>query len=219
MLDCCGNHLTTYKFDYKTRKSNNYANRATKIEQPDEPLISNYYWFPLQANGIQAKSKVWPKTTVGMEEYKDFVKRLENCKKQLFNMFFRCPDVNTKLVEKMLRDLEKSTYMVTYSPNYFYSKKESRRFLKTAHEKSNLKYYETTYGTYYNRVKELERFKDVLYGMMPKHERDKFHDEINKLYITGVTTYQVSYNIPAIEQAKKKQTRDAPIDRYSLRRV
>ena len=105
------------------------------------------------------------------------------------------------------------------TPNYFYSKKESRRFLKTAHEKSNLKYYETTYGTYYNRVKELERFKDVLYGMMPKHERDKFHDEINKLYITGVTTYQVSYNIPAIEQAKKKQTRDAPIDRYSLRRV
>ena len=75
MLDCCGNHLTTYKFDYKTRKSNNYANRATKIEQPDEPLISNYYWFPLQANGIQAKSKVWPKTTVGMEEYKDFVNR------------------------------------------------------------------------------------------------------------------------------------------------
>ncbi|XP_011192899.2 uncharacterized protein LOC105218788 [Zeugodacus cucurbitae] len=219
MLDCCGNDWTTYKFDYRIRKSNSVPNRATKIEQSDEPLISNYYWFPLQANGIQAKSKVWPKATIGMEEYRDFVKRLEKCKKELYKMFFRCPDVDTKLMEQMLRDLEKSTYMVTYSPNCFHSQKESQRFLRTAHLKSNMKYYETTYGTYYNRVKELERFKDVLYGMIVKHEREKFHDELNKLYITGITTYQVSYDIPAMEQAKKKKTRDAPIDRYTLRRV
>ncbi|XP_036322859.1 uncharacterized protein LOC118736869 [Rhagoletis pomonella] len=216
MFECCGNYISTYRQDYKERKSP-FAKGPTKIEQCDESLISNHYWRPLQVNGAQVKSKVWPKTKFGVEEYKHFVKRLEKCKKELYNMFFRSPCVDAKAIEQMLRDLEKSTYMISYSPNCFQSRKESRRFLRTAQEKSNMKYYETTYGTYYNRIKELDRFKDVLYGMISKPDRTEFHNELTKLFITGVTTYEVSYNIPGLEQAKKKKLRDGPIDRYTLR--
>ncbi|XP_012160497.1 uncharacterized protein LOC105665277 [Ceratitis capitata] len=219
MFDCCANHLSTYNFDFRIRKSNDFSKRTTNIEQTDEPLISNHYWMPLQANGIQIQSKIWPKTSIDVEEYTHFVKRLEKCKKELYKMFFKCPEVNTKLIEQMLRDLEKSTYMVSYSPNVFRSLKESQCFLRGAHGKSNMKFYETTYGTYYNRVKELERFKEVLYSMIQRGLRREFHDELNKLYMTGLSTYQMSYNIPALEQAKKKKTKDGPVDRYTLRRV
>ncbi|XP_067645276.1 uncharacterized protein [Eurosta solidaginis] len=218
MYECCCRSLTTYENSYKSWKPNSFAKVTSQIEQSDEPLISNHYWIPLQANGRQVKSKVWPKTILGVEEYRNFLNRLEKCKKEIYKTFFRCPDVDIKLIEELLKDLEKSTYMISYSPNYFWPKKESRRFLQTAHERSNLKHYETTYGTYYNRVKELERFKDVLYGLISKSERRELDNELSKLYFTGVTTYQVSYNIPAIELAKKKKLRDAPIDRYTLRR-
>ncbi|XP_053947314.1 uncharacterized protein LOC128856008 [Anastrepha ludens] len=217
MFECCGSYLTTYKRNYRARKSP-FIRTNAKIEQCDEPLISNHFWYPLQVNGSQVKSKIWPKTKFGVEEYRDFVSRLEKCKKELYKMNFRCPVVDTKLIEQMLRDLEKSTYMVTYSPNCFESRKESRRFLRNAHEKSNMKYYETTYGTYYNRVKELDRFKDALYAVIFKPERKDWQNELNKLFLTGVTIYQTSYDIPAIEQAKKKKMRDGPIDRYTNRR-
>lgn len=222
MLQCYGDFQTIYRENYKPHSSvpkGLKPVKATKPAQTDETLITGYFRNNIQINGVPKKSKTWTKSTFGVEEYKDFLKRLECCKKEVFKLYFSCPEVNLDLLDLMLKDLEKSIYQVVYSPNEYVPRKETRRLYNTSSETANMMYHPTTYRTYYSRIGELIRYKNALYGILNKEDKEKLKNDLRKIYRTGISTYYDNICIPAIEAAKTKKTHDAPIDRYTLRKI
>lgn len=123
-------------------------------------------------------------------------------------------------MEDLVKEQSQTIYQTNYSPNYFVPHKERSRLAKLRAEGNvNLKYEETTYRTYYNRIQELTQFYDLFYNVT-RVRRDSLQDyqqKLKRLYRMGKTQYHDNYEIPSTIFAKPTPT--APIDRYTLRKV
>uniref|UniRef100_A0A1A9VIY5 Uncharacterized protein n=1 Tax=Glossina austeni TaxID=7395 RepID=A0A1A9VIY5_GLOAU len=184
----------------------------------DQELISQYDRNNLRVNGKMIKPKTWPHILDNAEEYKDFLKRLECCKKKIFEKYFQDPPIQPEVIEEMLRKQTKSTYQLVYSPDEFMPRKESRRVAKLADYPTNMKYELTTYRTYFNRVTEMDRFKDIFYKVERKQEnKNILKNDLRRIHRCGRTTYLDQLATPGKIYAKP--TAPGPIDRYTLRRI
>ena len=214
MQEICPDYLTTvYMQEYK-KKPYMCSRKLQLKEQRDFDLMGNSFQNNLRVNGNMIKSKVWPKTMLHAQEYEDYLKCLQACKKELHYMCFHCPNVRIQYIEDMLDDLAKTVYQHCYSPSVFESIWEKRRLGKLP--PTNMKFYPTTYRTYYNRLLELESFKEVLYGKVIKDSSRRqtlpYMD-----YKFSKTTYVAEISIPA--EKYKLKSLEAPIDQYTLRRI
>lgn len=209
---------TTTGSHYQQHSKSKPINLVKPNPPNDQELISQYDRNNLRVNGKMIKPKTWPHILDNAEEYKDFLKRLECCKKQIFEKYFQDPPIQLEVIEEMLRKQMKSAYQLVYSPDEFMPRKESRRLAKLADYPTNMKYELTTYRTYFNRVIEMDRFKDIFYKVERKQEnKNILKNDLRRIHRCGRTTYLDQLATPGKMHAKP--TAPGPIDRYTLRRV
>uniref|UniRef100_A0A1B0BUL7 Uncharacterized protein n=1 Tax=Glossina palpalis gambiensis TaxID=67801 RepID=A0A1B0BUL7_9MUSC len=209
---------TTTGSQYQQHSKLKPRNLVKPIPPNDQELISQYDRNNLQVNGKMIKTKTWPHILDNAEEYKDFLKRLECCDKKIFEKYFQDPPVQLEVIEEMLRKQMKSVYQLVYSPDEFMPRKESRRFAKLADYPTNMKYELTTYRVYFNRVTEMDRFKDIFYKVEKKQEnKDILKNDLRRIHRCGRSTYLDQLATPGKMHAKP--TPPGPIDRYTLRRI
>ncbi|XP_065371941.1 uncharacterized protein LOC135963874 [Calliphora vicina] len=189
-----------------------------KMQRPsDIELISGHIGNNLQLNNQQMKSKVWPEVMLYAENYEDFLKRLKYCKNDLFELYFKCPTTDKKIIDRMFKNLNKTTYQQVFSTEIFTPCTEKRRFAKLESQPVRMKYEETTYRTYFSRIKELERFKEILQGVAIKESKDELKNDLKKIQHYGRTTYQDEISV--LGRLFAKSTLSGPIDRYTLRKI
>ncbi|XP_037946850.1 uncharacterized protein LOC119678852 [Teleopsis dalmanni] len=216
---CCPNLLSVTREDFQLKEETKKYVPAPKITQEDASLISGQCFNNLKVNGVQKPSKLYPEITLDIEEYKDFLIRLEYCKKKIYNMYFKCPNVESEIIEKLLRDLEKTTYQVDFSPNIYEPRSSYKRVMKYSTNGLGPKGNDTIYRTYYHRLKDLEQFAEYLHAVMVKDNSRLMRAKLNRLYVTGRSTYYDQICVPGLEIAKQHVTRPGPIDRYTERKV
>lgn len=209
--------MTTYGDHFQARHTNNSRLGRNKRQSAcDQEHISGYYRNYLLVNGLPTKSKVWPDLLKETEEYEVFLQRLENCRSSIFNIYFKYPPTDKSLLEKMFRNLSKSSYQLIFSPDIFKSRKETRFFAK-ANRINDMKYHETMYRTFYSRLQELEEFRVALKAVTVKENNIQLKNELKNIYRCGRSTYNDTISKMAAMYAEK--TLPGPIDRYTLRRI
>ena len=167
-------------------------------------------------NFQQFKKEVWRSMFLSSEEYMDFLKWLKNSKKDVY-IYFELPAVDKKVIDEMFTNLNKTAYQMVFSPDIFVPRTEKRRFAKLAKDPLPMQYEETTYRTYFNRKKVLDRFRDALHGLLSKENKEEFKKDWKTIKYCSRSTYHDE--ISALGKVYAKPTLPAPIDRYTLRKI
>ncbi|KAI8129930.1 hypothetical protein FF38_07865 [Lucilia cuprina] len=189
-----------------------------KLQKPcDIELISGHIANNLQWNNQQIKSKIWPEMQLNAENYEDFLKRFKYCKKDLFKLYFESPKTDKKIIDEIFKNINKTSYQVVFSPKVFTPSTEKRRFAKLEKQPVRMKYEETTYRTYFERIKELENFKEIWQGVALKENKLELKNDLKEILHCGRTTYHDE--ILLLGKLYTKPTMPGPIDRYALRRI
>lgn len=211
---------TLYRDTYHSYGKGHRPPQAQPRKPVDQELISGYYRNNLRLRGKQLQTKTWPNILPLAEEYENYLNRLACCRDDIYRRTFICPPVRMDIMEDIFKELSQTIYQTDYSPNSFAPRKERSRLKKLLEGADvNLKYEETTYRTYYNRINELTQFYDLFYNTERIH-RVSFEDyknKLKKLYRIGRTTYHDNYEVPG--RIFAKPTPPTPIDRYTLRRI
>ncbi|XP_073818573.1 uncharacterized protein [Musca autumnalis] len=208
---------TTYHEQYQQFEKTKPIKIHPKPMALDQELISGHMGNYLRHSGLPRNSKVWPEMLTEAEEYKDFLGRLEKCRNDIFQLYFKSPPVDQQIIENMFKSQTKSVYASIFSPNEFMPLKESLRAKKLGCGDIKIEYHETTYNTFYGRLKELEQFRDLLYATIVNRERLDLKQELRHIYKCGHSTYNETISKPAAIYAR--HTLPGPIDRYTMRRI
>lgn len=214
-------HRTHYKDNYPNYGNTKRITKAEPRKPVDQELVSGYYRDNLRVRGKNLGTKTWPNILPMAEEYEHYLQRLACCKSDIYKRIFITPPVRVDIIEDIFKDNKQTIYQTDYSPNDFHSRKEGSQCKKGADDSTstNLKYEETTYRTYYNRITELTQFYDLFYDTKPvvRPSFEDYKNKLKKLYRSGITMYHTNYDIPV--KIFGKPTPPAPIDRYTLRRL
>lgn len=189
-----------------------------KLQKPrDIELITGYIGDNLKINSDQTKSKVWPDVLLHSENYEDFLKRLKDCEKHIYNLYFKSLPVDKEIINKLFKNLNKTTYQIVFSPDAFTPRTEKRRFAKLKNQPIRMNYEETTYATYFSRIKELQSFKEILQGLAIKENKEDLRNELKLIKYCGRSTYYDEVSV--LGKLYSKPTLPGPIDRYTLRQI
>ncbi|EDV91064.1 uncharacterized protein LOC6568519 [Drosophila grimshawi] len=224
LLPACLKKKTVTKKDFVDHMGGGRTFKPKKIfkYQTDGALISGHYANNLKVNSVEEKTRTWPYAMDWREEYKQFLLRTKWCNENIYKLFFESPPVRYDQIEDFLRDLRKTVYGSDYSPNEYVSL-NSQKTIKTDIDDPNCtsQDIQTTYGNYYNRLQELNKFGANLYrGPAPKDlSMDKFAENMRKIFRKyELSTYFEEICVPALMTAKDGKMPTGPIDRYTLRR-
>lgn len=224
LLPKCIKKKTTTKKDFVNHMFDGRIYKPKRIfrNQTDAALISGHYANNLKVNNIEMKTRTWPYAMDWREEYRQFLMRTKWCNEEIYKLFFECPPVRFDQVEEFLKDLQKTVYGSDYSPNEYVSL-ISQRTIKAdiADPNCKSKDIQTTYGNYYNRLEELNRFGGNLYKRPPPKDltMENFLKNMRKLFRKyDLTTYYEEICVPAVVTAKDGKMPSGPIDRYTLRK-
>ncbi|KAH8361708.1 uncharacterized protein LOC110191138 [Drosophila serrata] len=222
ILPTCLKNKTTSQVVYKDHTADMKRTVPAFRKQTDASLISGHYANNLKVDGLEVKTRTWPRSMDWREEYKQFVKRNKWCNEEIYKLIFVNPPVRYEQIKEYLRDLLRTTYMSDYSPHYYVSLKARRNDDSGTVIDPDSIDYQTTYGNYHNRIQEMDPFKAFI-NEEPKPKDltlGEFEREMRKLFTKyNLTTYYEEYCLPALIKAKDGIMPSGPIDRYTLRRV
>lgn len=188
----------------------------TVMDSTDIELLSGHFRSTLRFNGKPVESKTWWKEFPYAENYDDFLKRLENNNKQVFNACFQTSSIDKEIVEAMLRNADKTTYQLSYSSDVFNPRTEKRRFAKLKNQVDNFQYEETTYRTYFKPLQNIKTFKK-LQNIGSTENKMTLSNNLKQFTRCNRSTYHDE--IAMLGKLFAKPTLPGPIDRYSLRKV
>lgn len=226
LLSKCIVRRTTTQKDYVNHMVDGRSHKPDRIfkYQTDGALIAGHTANNLKVNKYEIKTRLWPYASDWREEYKQFVKRTKWCNEKVYKLFFENIPVRYDQVEDFLRDLEKTVYESDYSPKEYVSLR-SQKTVKLDEKMSSgcdSEDRQTTYGNYYNRLKELQKCGNAPYqrpGVPQDMTLEKFLDRMRKLYTKyDLSIYYESYCLPALMKAKDQKL-PRVIDRYTLRKM
>ncbi|KAH8243562.1 hypothetical protein KR032_008605 [Drosophila birchii] len=222
ILPKCFKNKTTSQVAYKDHTDAMKRTPPIVRKQTDASLISGHYANNLKVNGLEMKTRTWPRSMDWREEYKQFVKRNKWCNEEIYKLFFVNPPVRYSLIREYFKDLLRTTYMSDYSPHYYISLRAQRSDDSGGFIDPDGIDYQTTYGNYHNRIQEMDPFKAFI-NEEPKPKDltiAEFAKEMRKLFTKyNITTYYEEICLPALMKAKDGIMPSGPIDRYTLRRV
>ncbi|KAH8284302.1 hypothetical protein KR054_008142 [Drosophila jambulina] len=212
-------YITTTKTDYVDHSANFVYNPQKRQTQMDPSLITGHFANNLKVSGIEDKTKTWPQSMDWREDYAQFVKRNKWCNEHIYKLFFVCPPIDYKLLEDYLKDLRKSIYM------YDYSRDDSIPRVSRRQGSLGRKLFEgdylTTYGCYYNRLREIDslRIACTPQNRLKDMTLDWFSTAMRNLFTKyNATTYFDEICVPALMKAKNGIMPSGPIDRYQFRK-
>lgn len=165
----------------------------------------------------QFKKEVWSSLFLNSEEYVDFLKWLKSSKKKIYDRYFELALVDKNVTDKMLTNLNRTTYQMVFSPDIFVPRSEKRRFEKLEKHALPNQYEETTYRTYFNHIKVLDDFRSEFHEFLQKDNMEKFKKEWKTIKYCNRSTY--NDEISALGKIYAKPTLPGPIDRYTLRKI
>ncbi|KAH8294997.1 hypothetical protein KR018_005209 [Drosophila ironensis] len=212
---------TTQRAHYKDLSKEMTRAKSAYRYQTDPAVISGHYANNLKVDGMEMKTRTWPRAMDWREEYKHFVKRNKWCNEEIYKLFFVNPPVQYKDVEEYFKDLMRTTYMSDYSPSVYTSlHSQHTSVLNKPGKKTDGIDYQTTYGNYHNRIQEENLFKETLYELKPKEmSLTEFKNAMRKYFKKyGVSTYYEEICLPALLMAKNEIMPSGHIDRYTLRK-
>lgn len=210
--------LSTYQEHFIQYGKVKRVQLAKPTRSHDQELISGHFPNNLQVNGKLLKTKTWPNMLPHTEDYQHFLKRFECCWNDIYKMYYACPPVAQNVIDSMLKNLYKTVYQMSYSPNTFLSRNELRRSVFRNKEPNTIKFEETTYRFYCNQILKLENFRDLVRTVYKNRDnKDELKARLRKIYRCGRSTYHDTLSVPA--KILAKPTLPGPLDRYALRKV